>query len=308
MPQKVFLSGTGLAPQAPLFRGVEGSAAKRHSLQKNREFRSMDFQPLWPKLFSKSLYNLGTDSLNCLCCRPHNLTASNVLPSSVVEIEVLCDGLYFEPVSKEFSESFHSAKEFKDKRLRKQAEWGTQLLPIGPLNSGERLSLPLLEARQLLEQEKARLIEPRFLRWFCTKKESSLSRQLTGLLETLRSIDSELRELEKSCIQKFRLFYRSELEKNPRYTELLKLRSHLEKAYLTFPSRFTNPSSELFSPDLAVAFLSIQRQFLRKFRDFCESRGVRVHVDSNSRAFVRTSSPVSLAWDFSVSEFPQKTE
>jgi len=248
----------------------------------------MDFSPLWAQLFSKSFFNVGPETKNCSCCKAFTLDDKNILPSSLIEVVINEDNFYFESSSPSFSKEFNITHEGKSLRIEKKKEYFLKDLPIGPLNRGERVLLPLLDAKNLLRDESVSLGANHKVEWFCLKSESFFSKEISSFSSKLSSfIESSSFAQEKLFDFGFEKLFSEYYVKNLGYL------------IAEIPFQLMNSSSKFQSVSLAKTIIGIQEATLFKFREFSEKNGYRViHADKRN-VFVKGYSSLALAKKFS---------
>lgn len=257
---------------------------------------SIDFSPVWVQLFSKQFFNVGSETKNCSCCKPFTLEDKNLLPSSLIEVIINEDNVFFESSSPSFAAEFneeHSGKEFREK---KQKEFFLTSIPLGPFNNNDKVCIPLLDAKKLIENNFAVLGKTHAPDWFCLKKESFFSFEISKLSTRMSELSKVIEEPQTTLFDSKDfgfLFANNSL-------------SILSVLIAELPFQLMNLSSSFYSPSLSKSILSIQEATLFKFKEFSKEQGYRVlHSDKRS-TLIRGHSPLSLAKKFSKElSFPQ---
>ncbi len=281
-------------------------------------FSKIDFSSIWAELFSKNFFNIGPETKNCSCCKPFVLEAKNLLPSSMIKVKFGEDNVYYESSSDSFAVSFHNSHPFKGERLMKKKEFFLSSFPIGPFFNGDKVLVPLMDAKRLIDEKKAVLVlsssedlvksvngedfdehlsckaneqnnsKLHELNWFCLNTESFFSKEVRRANLTLFSLRNVLDESNSNLFQSrsFSKIYSAVL-----YNSLSLLLAEL-------PNQLTNPNSKFFHSSLAKSIISVQEATIAKFKEFSENKGYRLlHANKNS-AFVKGFSSLKLAKEF----------
>lgn len=248
----------------------------------------MDFSPIWAQLFSKSFFNVGPETKNCSCCKAFTLDDKNILPSSLIEVVVNDDNFFFESSSPSFAKEFDKIHDGKSLRIEKKKEYFLKEVPIGPLNFGERVLLPLLDAKNLLNEGSVSLGQNHKVEWFCLKEESFFSKEISSFSSKLSSFSQVSSFFQEKLFDfGFEKLFAQYYVKNLSYL------------VAEIPFQLMNSSSKFQSVSLAKTIIGIQEATLFKFREFSEKNGYRViHADKRS-AFVKGYSSLALAKKFS---------
>jgi len=259
---------------------------------------SIDFSFVWAQLFAHSFFNLGADTSNCSCCTPITLSDKNLYPSSLIEVEFLADNFFFDSSSHSFALGFHKNHPFKEHRFAKRKEFFLKSFPVGPFFRGDKAKLPLDDAKRLLGDERIKMgdKEGHELNWFCTKKESFLSFELSNAFSQLSKLNNFLNSFSQNLFEGKPFSY---------YFAAAQLRA-LNALLSEIPFQLINTNSKFFSLPLARNILAVQEATMYKFREFSEQHGYRVlHADGRS-AFIKGFSSLRLAKSFAkASSLPQ---
>lgn len=270
----------------------------------------IDFSLVWAELFSNTFFNIGPETKNCSCCSPVVLDARNLLPSSMIKIQFKEDNLFFESSSSNFAMNFHNSMPFKDQRVSKRKEFFLNSFPVGPFFRDDFALVPLMDAKRLVEGEKAVLVSSKQvlqsknssladnnsipvsvheLNWFCLNKESFFSKEVRLANNKLFAFRKVIDFFEKDFVSQksFGYFYSKAM-----YSVLSQVLSEL-------PSQLTNSNSKFFSTSLAKNIVSVQEATIAKFKEFSEKNGYRVLHAGKSFASVKGFSSLKLAKDFS---------
>lgn len=269
------------------------------------EITEFDFSPVLTTLFTMPFFNFGADSLDCKCCRPKHFSERNVLPNSMVELEFKEDGIYFEPFSNNFSEKFHEENNCKEQRLKQKSEFYLRQIPAGPFFRGERHYILLPDAITLVNEGKAVFTGTEKLHWFCTKKESFLSDEITNMQRELVAVSRQVNENENACFKNHGISAMLILESNAEHFYLSTHKKELENLLNMLPPHFMERRSNFYSPELADALLSIQDHVISRFLQFASGNGGRFIHSEKCSVFMESEFPLHLAMEFSTKEnFP----
>ncbi len=256
----------------------------------------IDFSPVWVELLTNNFFNLGQETINCNCCKPIKLDDSNLLPSTLIEVIINEDNLFFESSSNLFRVNFHKNNPLKEIRISKKKEFWLKSIPVGPFFKNQKVKLPLLDVKILLDEEKVSLGKIHEINWYCTKKESFLSKEVKKNQKIINELKTKLSSKKNNS-----LFY-ADFEE-----EFIKINLDLlTKILHEIPFQLANLNSSFFNPNLAESITSIQEATIFKFNEFSEKNGYRVLYSNKKEVFIRGYSSLSLAKSFSkVLKLPQ---
>ena len=258
----------------------------------------IDFSLVWTELFTNNFFNIGPETKNCECCRPIELNARNLLPSSLIKVRFNSDNVFFESSSDSYSMDYHNSRPFKEDRASKKREFFLNSYPIGPFFKDDSALVPLNDAKKLFEEGKAKIDEnqlpqgeksPHELNWFCQNQESFFSKEVRMANLKMFLLAKEIAENEKELFfkNKFGHYYSKAL-----YGAIGNLLSQI-------PTQLTSPNSKFFSTKLARSIVSVQEATISKFREFSEKNGYRVLQAGSAFATVKGFSSLKLAKNFS---------
>ena len=250
---------------------------------------TIDFSNAWPKLMSNNFFNLGVDTINCNCCKPIKLNDTNLLPSSLIEIEFLEDAFYFQSMSNTFALNYHKNNPFKNNRVEKKKEFFMKMFPIGPFFKNQSTLVPLEDAKKLLDEKKVKLASNHRPSWFCKNKESFLSKAIKKYNKQLSTLINDNKNHQNTLFEK----------NDSSYYFTIALNNSLNTLVQEVPFQLMNPLSSFFSPLLANSILSVQEATLFKFKEFSEKKGYRILHLNRKKAFIRGFSSLSLTKSFS---------
>ncbi|MFH1239963.1 MAG: hypothetical protein V1672_01995 [Candidatus Diapherotrites archaeon] len=264
-----------------------------------------DFSPVLNNLITRPFFNFGTDSFMCGCCKPGPIEKENTLPDSLVELEFKEDGIYFESFSSHFSQQFHLLNPNKEKRLARKAEYYLRESPVGPFFKNQKAYLPIPDASNLIKEKKAVPTGNKHLKWFCTKKESFISKEISNMqnLISLTSIEIEKKEIES--FKNHGINAVTFLEYNPEHFYLSTHRREMSALLNSLIPHLTNSNSRFYSSEIADSINAIIDYAITKFSAFTSENGGRFIHSNNCRVFIESESPLALAMTFSEKEnFP----
>jgi len=288
-------TGLGLA------KGLFDSSASQPK-QSSIGFKGLaevDFSLLWPMLLTKPIYNLGPDTLDCSCCKPQSLSEKNVLPNSLVLVEFLQDGFFFESGSKAFAQHFHQSNSGKESRLRRKQEFCLNSLPLGPFFRHQKVLIPFADALRLGNEAKVRIVKAGKMHWFCLEYESVISKAVSGLNRSISLLESRAERMRSHALREQGILGQAFLSSRPDYL-LLKKRFELATGLLcSVPGHLCNPKSAFFKKSLCSAIEAIESTVLESFSSFVKGKENRVVSVARGKAYVKSNRPYSLIRQFS---------
>lgn len=262
----------------------------------------VDFSSLWPVLLTKPLYNLGIDSIDCACCRPEGFSAGNVLPNSLVFAEFSKDGLFFQSCSSRFAENFHQSHEEKETRLRRMKEFCLKSIPVGPFFRNQREAIPLADALSLQDSKEARIVSEKEMHWFCRKKESIVSRQISGIAERINFIEKSVEKKRCDATKEKGLLGVSLLSADSDCLLQESTKNVLSRLLCSLPMHFCSEKSAFFDENLCTAIESVQSAVLANFSRFASEKQARVVASAESNALLKSQNPFALIKQFSLEQ------
>ena len=266
------------------------------------EITEIDFSLIWPTLLTSPFYNIGPDSLNCGCCKPADSNARNVLPNSTAEVEFLEDGIYFESYSPDFSLFFHNSNDMKENRLKRMNEFYLQAIPSGPFLKGRKQSIPLPDAQHLEKQNLVKSSNRNSLKWFCTRTESLLSKEVCALNQKIHCAQKYAKAEHHIAVQNHRLMATLQLQKSENYLYHQSCSKTLCNFLDSLTTHLLNQNSRFFSPILAETLRSIQFSVLHRFKEFTNQNGSRFIHSDKYRAFIDSEAPLHITKEFAERE------
>jgi len=258
----------------------------------------VDFGLLWPTLLTKPLYNLGPDSMQCDCCMPRGAESKNLLPNSMVLVEMLQDAFFFESRLPSFAAGFHGKSPDKESRLRRKKEFCLSRLPVGPFFRGQRAEVPLIDAISLQEEGKAKVLGLCGMRWFCLGKESAVSGLVLNLNSRIALSERKAEELHSASIKKHGILGPALVSKDPGFLLSRANSEAISELLYALPKHLCNRKSAFFSQALCSAVEAVEASLLGSFESFASERKSRVSL-LGERALLRAERPNSLVREFS---------
>ncbi len=281
------------------FPFVQKNPGQRLRVVSNRPMGSVEFNfsGTLNNLFCFPFQNIGPDTLNCSCCRPFSLNDKNVALDSLVRTEFLVSGFYFQPVSSSFAKEFHEKNPFKEQRLNYKKEWSLVEIPVGPFSNGQKIDLPLLEARSLAP-EYARLESFSSLNWFCTLNESFVSKELNGLFRASDLLEKNCSLVQSKTIASNGLMFLQSMAGSFDYHFFSAFKNAVD-GFLDAFSQTVFSSPHIFGQPVSTHFLALKQDVLSKFLEFSQKHGSVFLGRHKNSVFLRCHAPLVLAGAFS---------
>jgi len=265
----------------------------------SKDLAMVDFSSLWPILLTRQLYNLGTDSIDCNCCRPESLSSSNVLPSSLALAEFLKDGFFFQSCSTRFADAFHQSHQEKETRIRRMQDFCLKSVPLGPFFRNQREAIPLADALSLQNSGDATIVGVKEMHWFCQKKESLVSKEILSIAEKISFVEKSLEKKQHDAAKENGLLGISLLSANSDCLLQESTKNVLSRLLCSLPGHFCNQKSAFFDETVCTAIESVQSNVLASFTKFAAEKQARVIASAESSALLKSSNPFALIKQFS---------
>ncbi len=272
------------------------------NLRLEKDLTEIDFSFVWPTLLSKSFYNIGFESINCKCCKTSDFNAENVLPNSLIEVEFLSEGTYFESNNIKWRKEFHEKRSGKEERLRMQKEFYLNSIPIGPFNKGVKELIPLTDVKNLLKKNQVRILSNHGLYWFCEKREAFLSKEINSLNALLEKVSIKCSEFEERFLKEFNLMSSNKLLENPEFFYLKCLKEVLSELICFTPTHLFSVNSKFYSTQLTEIIKTIQIQTIKEFQEFSKIKGAKFINFNNYKTFINSDSTLKLLKNFSLKQ------
>lgn len=152
----------------------------------------------------------------CSCCTPTNLFHASLQDGSMVDARVIQDGVYIHTQNVTQSNEYHATHAGKEKRLKRQREFGLATIPIGPLFRNEKISLSLNEARNEIKQGTlAAEINLTHAYWKCSKQPFVFEKIRQSLSTRAQLHDTQQNALTQPYLTQFQLAYTAQVQKDP---------------------------------------------------------------------------------------------
>lgn len=152
----------------------------------------------------------------CECCKPKNPLEKNVHPSSLIRATATQDGVYIHTSNPVISSEYHQKNQNKEKREKRKKEFGLHQIPIGPLQRGEKIYIPLQEA--LTEQENGTIsiqFEEEKAMWNCNQKKFILQKMNQSIQKQIQKHTLQQNEYTQPYLIKHGLAYTIMVQKDP---------------------------------------------------------------------------------------------
>jgi hypothetical protein len=236
-------------------------SSKKNTFPSAKGLFENNCKDLWA-IFSLPFFNFGFETLNCNCCAP-SLKEPNLLPNSLVETTFLSDGAMVCSSLPLFAREFHANSCGKNARKMFKLKWGLNVPPVGPFSRGTKILLPVNDALRL-EKEKLAVINLNnsFLKWFCMKQKSFLSKELESvnnlLIKTSKKMDANRSLLLQKNGLAYTLLEKNSVEHNFFETTRTVLKDFLE----TIPLHLLSPFSRFYDSGLSEAIESVHETIL----------------------------------------------
>ncbi|MFH1663349.1 MAG: hypothetical protein ABH986_00810 [archaeon] len=265
------------------------------------KLKEVDFSFVWPVLFSFPFHNLGFESINCSCCRPENPAERNVLPSSLIEVRFIQDGIYFESTNNEWGSFVHENSSGKQKRVKKMIEWNLRSIPLGPFFRNDVLRVPLTDAAKLRDEGKVVFLSSHDLHWACTKKESFLSEKLSELNKKIVFFERRINELELNSVKENGIAFSLFLDEDTEFIFLSEYKKALRQLFSSVPFQLASFSSAFFDFSLSNSIKCVFASVLSRFREFSLLNSSASFAQKNT-VLIDSDNALDLLLEFSKSE------
>jgi hypothetical protein len=250
----------------------------------------IDFSRVWINLIKKDFFNISQKTINCECCKPIKLEDENLLPSTLIEVESLVDDLFFESSSKSFVNKFHKENLNNELRIRRRKEFYLKSLPVGPIKKGQKIKVPLIDAKKLIDNKEVKLSKDHKINHFCKLRESFLSKEISLVQNIIKNLEEDVNSVKINHFKQNNNF--EYIYKNQKKNLLLNILYEI-------PFVLTSKNSAFFSTNIAMAITSIQEATIAKFNEFSEKNGYRVIHYNTRNAFIKGYSSLKLTKNFS---------
>ncbi|MDD3177972.1 MAG: hypothetical protein PHR26_00470 [Candidatus ainarchaeum sp.] len=156
----------------------------------NKKTIDLDFSNIWPYLLQKEYNNISYETMNCKCCKPKSIFETNVLSSSLIEVNFLKNGYYFISKNKNWGNYFHKNNKNKENRINFMKINKLNEIPIGPFYENQKEQIPLIDAFNLTKEKDIKITNKKnSLNWYCREKESFVSEIIHDLKKRLTNIE-----------------------------------------------------------------------------------------------------------------------
>jgi len=273
------------------------SVIKSNNLKQDLNgFAKLNFLTVLNSLSTFPFYNLGFDSINCSCCVPINAKLS---PSSLVEVEFLVDGVYFESSFKKWASHFHLINPLKKRRVNFQKEWFLNSTPVGPFFISKKAIIPLVDFKSLVKKN---LVKNSFnLKksvWFCNKKESFLSIETKEYNKAAVKIAQTSNQIQSSKISSSGILFTTMLLSDYSYFYFKILAEQLKKLHNGCFLSLLDSNCCFFDQKIADSVSCIQNGVLMNFQNFAQENGSQSTKIKDFNAFIKAKNPLFLTKQF----------
>ncbi len=297
---ETFIENIYFKNNLPLQKETSNNLVVKHKVRgRFEDVAELNFSKIWSMLLTFPFFNLGTETINCKCCKPENLSAANLLPNSLVRVKFISNGFYFQSCSNSWAKEFHRKTPGKSERLRHMEEWSLDSIPIGPFFEGDIEPIPLADCKELVENEKISMLSGNYaLKWFCRKRESSLSLAVNQLNRQLIAVKNETEKKQRNLIRQSNLLAYQETSSRSRTLYLGAYALLIGEIIEKIPE-LSAANSSLFSREMIEGIECIKYSILGKFRGFAARNGVKCIPLDSSRAYIDSDSALKFLEDFS---------
>ena len=285
---EIFLENVLFETGAPLSRR---SSSVKKNFHAPRNAVEIDFSAALSGLCAAPSNNLGFESVNCPCCAPSSLDGENVLPSTLVEVRFLREGLYFNPFSKSWAEKFHNSRPLRGEREGRKKEYFYDFFPAGPFRRNSTDSIMLADALALEKEGFAEILRPARLEWHCTASRSVLSKNVDFLKDSIVLLDSLIKNESSAVVASKGLFFSQALESSPQFFYRALLKKTMLSIMASLPRLLSSPESRFYSESLASAVECIASGMLCDFEEMALSEGSRVSLNAGFSTAVLDRAP-----------------
>ena len=259
----------------------------------------VNFSSFFADALTKNFYNLWFDTYCCDCCKPNSISSKNLLPNSTVQVRFVQDGIFLQSFSNSFAESFHENHGNKFSRQNYMDEFYLNSVPLGPFNSEQTVELPLHDVIPNLDKNHFSIIELAEPKWFCTKRESFLSRHIRQMKISMMKLSKRLEFYQSKSLKKGLASYNNLLN-TPIYLFLEAYLSELDSLLGLVVNELTSNSSGLLSKEILESYSAIQSYALGNFKEFSAMKGSKAILATPSAALLNSDSALALVKEFSI--------
>ena len=247
-----------------------------NSKNQTTEKSGVDFENVWRSLITKSFFNVGFDSFMCDCCAPINISEKHILPSSLVNVQFIADGVYYESRSDSWAKKFHSTAPLRKEREKYAQDNFLNKIWPGPFFFGAVAEVPLADAKYLLSEKFiSENIVPGKLLWFCQKKESVLSNAIIIAELEIKSLTSISQSSSNLSIVSNGLSFSKVLSNDIEFLYRNAFANQKSLLLSQLPRNILSTNSKFFDAGVAEAISGVQENIFSLFRDFAEKKGFK---------------------------------
>ena len=266
-------SNAGFASKSNL---AKKTAEPSPQINKIAEKAGIDFENVWRSLLTKPFFNIGPDSFMCACCAPKTFNEKYVLPSSIVKVEFIADGIYYESRLDSWASKFHLTAPLKKEREKYAKDNFLNKIWPGPFFAGDVVELPLADAKYLSTKKLISPgIAPSKLLWFCQKKESALSGAIIRNELDIKALASISQNSRNISIVSNGLSFSNVLSKDIEFLYINSVANQKSLLLSQLLKNMLSTNSRFYNEEIAAALLGIQENILLLFREFAENKGFK---------------------------------
>ncbi|MFH0970206.1 MAG: hypothetical protein V1776_01970 [Candidatus Diapherotrites archaeon] len=152
----------------------------------------------------------------CSCCTPQSGIEAHLTKGSRITVTILQDGVYIHTQHEALSHHYHTTHPHKGKRITRANEWGLDIFPLGPFSRGEKIELPLQEARDAHEAGLGRMEKNMdACTWKCLKEKGILEKLKEELMQRRNYHDMQAGGVLQPYISQYQLAYSQHVWKSP---------------------------------------------------------------------------------------------
>lgn len=293
--EEIFLENIFFESNVPLAIGKSINVVRKKRIRGRTQ---IDFSKLVSIMASKPFNNIGFETMGCDCCKPTSVDDPNVLPSSLVKVKFLREGIYFNSVSNSWSNDYHNNHSMKDSRELRKNEYFFDQYPIGPFFKNQEEQIILADALKLLDQNLIIISSDYSLEWYCLEKESVFSKQINSLSKTLSSLSVAMEKESSLMVAAKGLFYSQEMDSDPGFFYRKILKKNISKLLSNIPNYLMNENSRFFDKKISIGFESLFGMIFKDFGEVVENiSDARVSFNS-SMALMDSHSILSVSKKF----------
>lgn len=293
--EEIFLENIFFESNVPLTIGKTINVTRKKRVKGRIQ---IDFSKLVSVMSSKPFNNIGFETMNCDCCKPTSVDAPNVLPSSLIKVKFLREGIYFNSVSNSWSNDYHKNHSMKDSREQRKKEYYFNQYPVGPFFKNQEEEIILTDALKLLDQNVISFSNEYSPEWYCSERESVFSKQINFLSKTLLSLSTAIEKESSLMVATKGLFYSQEMDSDPGFFYRKTLEKNISKLLSNIPNYLMHENSRFYDKKISIVFETLLGVIFKDFGEVVENTSTARVSFSSSRALVDSHSILSVSKKF----------